>query len=90
MMSENEVRKLIIAKLELVGAVGVHEDRDPLATVRALAHVLTGADPLQLPKPKVDYNHTPPRLPQEFVHLLDGWGITARVDESGAIHYGLK
>jgi hypothetical protein len=90
MLSEDEVRKLIIAKLELVGAVGVHEDKDPLATVRALVHVLTGADPLQLPNPKVDYHSTPPRLPQAFLHLLDSWGITATVDASGSITYELK
>jgi hypothetical protein len=90
MMTETEVRELIIAKLKLVGAIGVHEDKDPLATVRALVHVLTGTDPLQLPNPKVDYHSTPPRLPQEFLHLLDGWGITATVDASGSITYGLK
>jgi hypothetical protein len=90
MMTETEVRELIIAKLKLVGAMGILEDKDPLATVRALVHVLTGTDPHQLPNPKVDYNFTPPRLPQEFIHLLDSWGITATVSTSGVISYSLK
>ena len=90
MMTENEVRGLILAKLKLVGATGVLEDKDPLATVRALVQVLTGTDPQKLPNPEVDYNCTPPRLPQEFIHLLDSWGITATVNASGSINYSLK
>jgi hypothetical protein len=90
LMTENEVRELIIAKLKLVGATGVLEDKDPLATVRALVQVLTGTDPQKLPNPKVDYNFTPPRLPQEFIHLLEGWGITATVSPSGVVSYSLK
>ena len=90
MMNETEVRELIIANLKLVGATGVLENKDPPATVRALAHVLTGTDPQKLPNPKVDYNFTPPRLPQEFIHLLEGWGITATVSPSGVVSYSLK
>ena len=60
MMNETEVRELIIANLKLVGATGVLENKDPAATVRALAHVLTGTDPQKLLNPKVDY-HCPRR-----------------------------